>query len=473
MSLRSKNSSLFLPRWVGLGLCATTMLVLLGCWKPTARMAKVESDATYPLRTGWLVVNTPKGAPRGPSAGNLSPLNWLQIPTEQRVGDQKLLDSEVRSGNILNARKFDHFPEELLPKLVPGLETGMRQVFGTQAAPHVVPGKEQLDKHLNELAALKKTADEATIEFVETAIKTMKTLVSDSAQADGWVNELQVETNQLTMGRSLYQTYCQQCHGETGGGDGPAGVGLSPAPRDYRSGIFKFISAKTTAQGVRPRRADLHRTITNGLDGAGMPAFTVLTTPQIEAITSYVIFLSIRGEAEFRLLKRFCNENEICDPVTITADLASEAKKILEIWSECDRSPIPVDPNPYTTRESQIQAAIAGAKLFNDAKQGACASCHINYGQDAPYQFDAWAGILKPRNFKLGTFRVGSAPEEIYTRVYCGIPGAGMPSHLHLLPTPEEKEANTSRIWQIVWFIRALSQPEQREELRRAGIPLE
>ncbi|MCA2001063.1 MAG: c-type cytochrome [Chloroflexi bacterium] len=33
-------------------------------------------------------------------------------------------------------------------------------------------------------------------------------------------------------GAEVYKTYCLACHGEKGAGDGPAGVGLNPKPRN-------------------------------------------------------------------------------------------------------------------------------------------------------------------------------------------------------------------------------------------------
>ncbi len=34
-------------------------------------------------------------------------------------------------------------------------------------------------------------------------------------------------------GESIYKDYCAVCHGESGKGDGPAGVGLNPKPKDF------------------------------------------------------------------------------------------------------------------------------------------------------------------------------------------------------------------------------------------------
>ena len=52
-------------------------------------------------------------------------------------------------------------------------------------------------------------------------------------------------------------------------------------------------------KGVRrPRRDDLIRTLSKGIDGTSMPAFGLLPLKEIEQLASYVVHLSIRGEVE-------------------------------------------------------------------------------------------------------------------------------------------------------------------------------
>jgi mono/diheme cytochrome c family protein len=41
-----------------------------------------------------------------------------------------------------------------------------------------------------------------------------------------------LDADAATAGAEIYKTYCLACHGEKGAGDGPAGVGLSPKPKD-------------------------------------------------------------------------------------------------------------------------------------------------------------------------------------------------------------------------------------------------
>lgn len=97
----------------------------------------------------------------------------------------------------------------------------------------------------------------------------------------------------------LYRKHCSVCHGITGDGLGPAAALQNPYPRDYRNGVFKY---KSTPRGARPTRQDLARIIVDGLPGTSMPAFGLLPEEDLEAIIDYVIYLSIRGELERRLL---------------------------------------------------------------------------------------------------------------------------------------------------------------------------
>ena len=41
-------------------------------------------------------------------------------------------------------------------------------------------------------------------------------------------------------GQQRYQQLCETCHGPEGKGDGPAGLGALPMPRDFSVGLFKF-----------------------------------------------------------------------------------------------------------------------------------------------------------------------------------------------------------------------------------------
>ena len=80
------------------------------------------------------------------------------------------------------------------------------------------------------------------------------------------------------LGARLYQTSCASCHGATGRGDGPAGVGLDPAPSDFHD------VARMAQRGVH----GLYNTITLGVEGTGMAAYTQLSDEERWALAYHV-----------------------------------------------------------------------------------------------------------------------------------------------------------------------------------------
>ncbi|WP_145190957.1 FTR1 family protein [Pseudomonas sp. URMO17WK12:I11] len=77
------------------------------------------------------------------------------------------------------------------------------------------------------------------------------------------VSQAPVITPDPARGAALYAQNCAICHGDTGAGDGPAGVGLEPAPANLRD------SARLDQLSL----FDLYNTLALGIDGTEMPSF--------------------------------------------------------------------------------------------------------------------------------------------------------------------------------------------------------
>jgi high-affinity iron transporter len=77
---------------------------------------------------------------------------------------------------------------------------------------------------------------------------------------------------------AIYAQRCAQCHGAQGDGAGPAATGLDPAPTDFRDAV------RASARSVY----GLYNTISLGVAGTGMAAFTDLTDDERWALAFYV-----------------------------------------------------------------------------------------------------------------------------------------------------------------------------------------
>jgi mono/diheme cytochrome c family protein/uncharacterized membrane protein len=83
----------------------------------------------------------------------------------------------------------------------------------------------------------------------------------------------------LAIGKQIYTTNCETCHGETGRGDGPSGLRLVPRPADLRIHM---------APGVHTD-GELFYWVSYGFAGSAMPAWKTLglTDEQIWSVINY------------------------------------------------------------------------------------------------------------------------------------------------------------------------------------------
>ena len=309
-------------------------------------------------------------------------------------------------------------------------------------------------------------------------------------------------------GRGLYRKHCVSCHGITGNGRGPTSALISPYPRDYRKGLFKF---KSTKRGSKPTKEDLTYLIEHGIGGTSMVVIPELTEKDIEALVDYVIYLSWRGEFEREMLYEAeaiefepdedgevehlfdpsSGEEAFAEQVEVAQDYVIDiADEWLEAEDDVRELPQPGEiPVPETIAELQqaikdpsqesLRASIARGKELFTTETAACSKCHgvKGDGMGQSLDYDEWTkewtsriGLdpenydelvpliargnlvpkkVIPRNFQEGTYRGGNAPEKIFSRIYTGIEGTPMPAAT--LP-PED-------IWHLVNYIRSLAPP--------------
>ena len=136
----------------------------------------------------------------------------------------------------------------------------------------------------------------------------------------------------IAGGRALYQRHCLHCHGLEGNGRGPTGYWVNPHPRDYRQGAFKFTSSAQDLGVRKPRREDLRHVIVQGIEGTSMPSFGLLPPADVDAIISYVIHLSLRGEVEYQTMKDYFKNNNQPKPLDVIEGVQTVAQCC--VWNE-------------------------------------------------------------------------------------------------------------------------------------------
>jgi mono/diheme cytochrome c family protein len=264
----------------------------------------------------------------------------------------------------------------------------------------------------------------------------------------------------LAESSEIYRVECLHCHGVEGGGDGPSAEFLDPRPRDFRHGVFKYTAL---TQPARPRRADLLRTLHDGLNGTSMPSFARLSLAERNGLADLVRLLSIRGEVERRLAATFADEGELEDDA-----VATETVDVFEKWTAADDKVVVAETEvPAVTPEIVAR----GNALFHDTTKGNCSSCHGDSGagdgpaawkigldgRRAPAYLDAWDRPILPRDLRLGIYRGGARPIDLYRRIWSGIPGTPMPA-LGTAKAPDGTQAVSSAdVWALVHYVRSLA----------------
>ena len=233
----------------------------------------------------------------------------------------------------------------------------------------------------------------------------LTTLLMSQAVPAG--NTTRENASAMDLGRSVYDAKCSSCHGIDGKGDGNAAALLSPRPRNFTTGIFKF---RSTESGSIPTDDDLMRTVQNGLHGTAMPDWEpFLHGDSLKAVIEYIKSFSPRFKSE---------------------------------------KPRFVQTGPAVPSSSSSIAA--GKRVFAKLQ---CAACHGIDGQGTDATATEFSDDLgypiTPANLtEPWTFRGGSTARDIYMRFRTGIDGTPMPSY--------KGSATDKEMWDLANYIVSL-----------------
>ncbi len=120
----------------------------------------------------------------------------------------------------------------------------------------------------------------------------------------------------LSGARQLFEAQCARCHGAGGGGDGPLAAAMQPAPANFRDRHRQFERSLYS----------LYNTITHGVPGTAMPAFTRLSDAQRWALAFYVGSLPF-SDAERAAGEKVWRQSAITDLESLTRTLPREAEQ--------------------------------------------------------------------------------------------------------------------------------------------------
>ncbi len=243
--------------------------------------------------------------------------------------------------------------------------------------------------------------------------------VSDQSIAPS--QQLAATPELLDLGRRTYQRQCLTCHGEHGDSRGEAAYLLYPKPRDFLQARYRLVS---TWEFI-PTDEDLFRSISRGMPGSAMPAWSHLPERTRWGLVHY-----IKSFAKFPL------------------ELGPDRQPGTGVSKPTGRIEVPPEP-PY-----DAQAKERAHRLFTTL----CAGCHgaTGKGDGQEKQVDAEGFPVRPRDLTAGVFKGSPEPEQVYYRIAGGLPGSPMPSHT---------EPYGDDIWHLVHYVREMSSDEQRSRM--------
>jgi hypothetical protein len=256
--------------FLALASVASALLTLTGC---SDSPSPGELDITMPPlsvptvryapRTDLLAIAIPEGSPTHWYATGFPPLRSVRLFPNTPDRD---LAAELRKQ--LGKNILDPTDTSLLtPRQADRISRLMDTHFGTPAAPTVrMPDWDTTVAS----AIVRFEPDQSMGASLKSAKDRLRSFKWDLWKAD-WdaaaaaKEELKLDDATLVRGSAVYRRWCMQCHGPSGAGDSAHAVVDGPMPRDYRQGVFKYITAfppsnvrkKGLGAAGKARRADL------------------------------------------------------------------------------------------------------------------------------------------------------------------------------------------------------------------------
>jgi len=237
---------------------------------------------------------------------------------------------------------------------------------------------------------------------------------------------------QLKHGQEQYILYCRPCHGVKGDGQGPAGVGLMPPPRDFTSESLAFKFGGVAA-GELPPDAELMRIIKGGLKGTAMLPWDVPDATLIDIIQYIKTFNVIWQEDDLGELIEIGE-----DPwASKLAEGVERGKKVYHGLAQC------LQCHPaYATKQEIYDASkeLTGNPISTFRPQ--------MYAPEAKMS-EAFGHMLLPPDFGRHEIKAGKTPKDLFRTIAAGIGGTAMPMWKGSIPDED--------IWAIAHFVSSVA----------------
>lgn len=229
-----------------------------------------------------------------------------------------------------------------------------------------------------------------------------------------------------------------------------------------------------------------------------MPSFALQSSEDLETLVDYVIYLSVRGEFERRMLTAAIDELDYGeeppeDGLRLNYAAETEGSQVVDeilsdvanSWGEAQGRAVSV-PTWTPLAGQALQDSVQRGKDIFHGPIANCVGCHgpAGNGNVVTLDFDDWtkefstrigltpsdreamrpfrkAGaltprVVKPRNLHDGVFRGGGDPQTLYRRISQGIAGTPMPA-VEVVAEENGKGLTEDQMWDLVRYIQSLA----------------